>query len=135
MRRGENGKSVWTLRGGAVVSALAALTVAACADKGPSPRGLAGADAERGRMIAEQVACAACHQIPGIKWPQGRMGGTLEGFGARTHIAGRFPNQPDILVRWLRDAPALSPDTGMPPTGLSEAEARDVAAYLYSLDE
>lgn len=50
-------------------------------------------------------------------------------------IAGRFPNQPDVLVRWIRDAPSLSPETAMPATSLSDAEAVDVAAYLYSLDD
>jgi len=29
----------------------------------------------------------------------------------------------------------LLPDTGMPPMPLSEAEARDIAAYLYTLDD
>lgn len=63
------------------------------------------------------------------------MGGALKGFGARSMIAGRFPNQPDVLVRWIRDAPSLSPETAMPASGLSDAEATDVAAYLYSLDD
>ena len=50
-------------------------------------------------------------------------------------IAGRLPNQPDMMTRFVRDAPSLLPDTGMPAMPLTEAEARDVAAYLYSLDE
>jgi cytochrome c2 len=114
---------------------VAAMLVAGCADKSTTVRGLVGADPERGRRVAEAAGCAACHQIPGIDWPQGRVGGTLAGFGARAMIAGRFANQPETLVLWLRDPPALAPDTGMPPTGLNEADARDVAAYLYRLDE
>ena len=50
-------------------------------------------------------------------------------------IAGRFPNQPEVLTAWLIDAPSLSPETGMPPMPLTGAEARDVAAWLYTLDE
>ncbi|MNW10173.1 hypothetical protein D3C71_2073330 [compost metagenome] len=50
-------------------------------------------------------------------------------------IAGRLPNQPDMMTQFVRDAPSLLPDTGMPAMPLTEAEARDVAAYLYSLDE
>jgi sulfur-oxidizing protein SoxX len=50
-------------------------------------------------------------------------------------IAGRFPNRPDTLTLWLRDAPALDPGVAMPASGLSEAGARDVAAYLYTLDD
>ncbi|MEW5687141.1 MAG: c-type cytochrome [Pseudomonadota bacterium] len=112
---------------------LILLTAAACADKSGGPRQLAGADAERGRQTAERLACAACHEIPGVAWPQGRVGGSLTGFAGRPLIAGRFRNQPDVLVRWLSDAPSLDPSTGMPPLPITAAEARDVAAYLYTL--
>lgn len=83
----------------------------------------------------DRVGCAACHVIPGIDWPQGVAGPSLEGFASRPMIAGRLPNQPGVLTAWLVDAPSLSPGTGMPPMPLTEAEARDVAAYLYTLDE
>lgn len=113
----------------------AVLLVAACAESGPPPRTLAGADPAAGLAVIERVGCAACHRIPGVDWPQGRAGPSLEGFGARPMIAGRLPNQPDTLVAWLLDPPALSPGTAMPPSPISEAEARDVAAWLYTLDD
>ena len=59
----------------------------------------------------------------------------LAGFGARPFIAGRLPNQPGVLTRWLIDAPSLDPGTAMPPMPLNQAQARDVAAYLYTLDD
>ena len=110
-----------------------ALLAGACQDGAALPRPLAGADPSRGREIAERVACAACHDIPDISWPRGRMGGSLAGFASRPLIAGRFPNQPDVLVRWITDAPAMAPDTGMPPQPLDPDEVRDVAAWLYTL--
>lgn len=113
----------------------AALLLAACGDKPESGRTIAGADPERGLAVMQRVGCAACHAIPGVDWPQGRAGPSLKGFADRPMIAGRFPNQPEVLTAWLIDAPSLSPETGMPPTPLIEAEARDVAAYLYTLDE
>ena len=82
----------------------------------------------------KRVGCAACHEIPGIDWPRGAAGPSLKGFGARPMLAGRFPNRPDLVTAWLIDAPSLAPETGMPPMPLTEAEARDVAAWLYSLD-
>lgn len=112
---------------------LAAGLLAACADKGLPPRQLAGADPERGREIARRVACGACHEIPGVDWPRGRTGGSLAGFGDRPLIAGRVPNQPETLVRWLRDPSSIAPETGMPAAPLTTAEARDVAAFLYTL--
>ena len=82
-----------------------------------------------GLAILERVGCAACHEIPGIEWPQGLAGPSLKGFGASPMIGGRFPNQPEVLTAWLIDAPSLAPETGMPPMPLSEAEAPDIAAY------
>lgn len=109
--------------------------LSACADKADAPRSLAQADPAEGLKLIERHGCAACHVIPGVRWPQGRTGGSLAGVGARPMIAGRLPNQPDVMTRFVRDAPSLLPDTGMPPMPLSESEARDVAAYLYTLDE
>lgn len=117
-------------------AAIAALfLVCACADKSDQPRAIAGADSARGLAVMERTGCGACHDIPGITWPRGTVGGSLEGFATRSLIAGRFPNQPETLVVWLKDAPSLSPTTGMPPMPLTDAQARDVAAYLYTLDD
>ena len=114
---------------------LALALIWGCAEKEGLPRQIAGADAARGLAAMEQVGCAACHVIPGIDWPRGAVGGSLAGFGDRSLIAGRLPNRPDVLARWVRDAPSLAPDSAMPAMPLTEAEARDVAAYLYTLDD
>ncbi len=82
----------------------------------------------------ERVGCGACHQIPGVRWPQGKVGPSLEGFADRALIAGQLPNQPQTLAAFIRNAPALSPNSGMPPMPVTEEEARDIAAYLYTLD-
>jgi cytochrome c1 len=114
---------------------LLAALLSACADKTDPPRTIAGADPARGLTVIRSSGCAACHVVPGVDWPKGLAGPSLEGFGASPMIAGRLPNQPEVLTAWLIDAPSLSPETGMPPMPLSEADARDVAAYLYTLDE
>ena len=36
-------------------------------------------------------------------------------------------------MAWLLDPGAISPGSAMPALGLSEAEARDAAAYLFTL--
>ena len=46
-------------------------------------------------------------------------------------IAGRLPNRPDVLSAYIRNAPALVPNSAMPAMPVSEAESRDIAAYLY----
>ena len=94
-----------------------------------------GADAAAGLAVIERVGCAACHRIPGVDWPTGAVGGSLAGFADRSMIAGRFPNQPQALAVWVRNAPSMDPTTGMPAMPISPAEARDVAAYLYTLED
>lgn len=114
---------------------IVAALLCACVDKTDPPRSIMGADAERGLAVMHRVGCAACHVIPGVRWPQGLAGPSLKGFADSPMIGGRFPNRPDILVDWLIDAPSMSPETAMPAMPLTQAEARDVAAYLYTLDE
>lgn len=83
--------------------------------------------------MIERAGCAACHAIPGVNWPEGGLGPSLAGFGEQGLIAGQLPNRPDVLARFVREAPALLPGTTMPAMPLNEKEARDVAAYLYTL--
>jgi cytochrome c1 len=92
-----------------------------------------GADSEAGRAAITAVACGICHVIPGIRGANGIVGPSLAGFGRRQLIGGVVPNQPAVLVRWVRDAPSIAPNTGMPELPLTEAQARDVAAYLFTL--
>ena len=89
------------------------------------------ADAAHGRSIIERAGCGSCHTIPGVRWPQGTVGPDLGGLATRGLIAGRLPNRPDVLAAYIRNAPALVPNSAMPAMPVSEAEARDIAAYLY----
>lgn len=91
------------------------------------------ADARHGLEVMRRVACGSCHRIPGLDWPEGSVGPPLDGFADQTLIAGRLPNRPDVLTAFVRNAPALVPGTTMPAMPMSEEEARDVAAYLYTL--
>ena len=119
----------------AMAAATLALAVAGCVDKADLPRSVAQADPAEGLRIIERAGCAACHVVPGVRWPKGRTGGSLAGVGARPLIAGRLPNQPDVMAAFVRNAPGLVPDTAMPAMPLTQDEARDVAAYLYTLDD
>lgn len=91
------------------------------------------ADAERGRRLAERYHCGACHVIPDVPAARGRTAVSLAGFGRRSYIAGRLPNEPRLLERWLIEPAALVPGTAMPAMGVSAVDARDMAAYLRSL--
>jgi len=94
---------------------------------------LTGGDPRAGHAAIQQRPCGGCHQIPGVPGAVGKVGPPLSGFAGRTYIAGRLNNQPDNLVAWLMDPHAIDPESAMPPMGLSNREARDIAAYLYTL--
>jgi cytochrome c1 len=97
-------------------------------------REVSGGQPGQGRQVAQsRYGCGACHVIPGLPGAQGQVGPPLTQFARRSLIAGRLPNTADNLVAWLRDPQALEPGTGMPNLGVSEADARDLAAYLYTL--
>lgn len=93
---------------------------------------VAGGDAERGRETITRYGCAACHVIPDIHGPRGRVGPKLEDFRNQIYIAGKLPNTPDNLVLWILEPDQVTPGTAMPDLGLSEQEARDVAAYIFA---
>ncbi len=89
------------------------------------------ADAANGKAVIERAGCGSCHVIPGVRWPQGKVGPNLDGLAERGLIAGKLPNEPDVLAAYIRNAPALVPGSGMPAMPVSEAEARHIVAYLY----
>jgi mono/diheme cytochrome c family protein len=90
-------------------------------------------DAGRGRKAINQYACATCHRIPGIVGANAPVGPPLERIGARGLIAGALPNTPENMARWLRHPQAVNPKSAMPDLGVSERDARDIAAYLATL--
>lgn len=92
-----------------------------------------GGYADRGQRILVQRRCGSCHTIPGIRNANGVFGPPLRAFARRSYIAGNFPNDPNYLVHWIMSPPSMKPKTAMPDLGLSEQQARDVAAYLYTL--
>jgi cytochrome c len=90
-------------------------------------------DATRGKTIIAAKNCGSCHVIPGVRNANGLVGPPLLWFARRTFIAGQLPNSPENLARWLKNPPSLAPKTAMPDLGLTDEEAHDVAAYLYTL--
>jgi cytochrome c1 len=139
--RGGNGKGA----GGHVYSStdrpafrfrwlFACCALAACKPPPEQDHFVGAADPQAGLAAIERAGCGSCHTIPGLYWPKGQAGPDLHGLDRRTLIAGQLPNRPDVLAAFVRNAPALVSQTGMPAMPVSEAEARDIAAYLYQQD-
>jgi cytochrome c1 len=117
---------------GRIAALIATLALAAGADP-PVAAADAGGDPARGRAHIARVGCGVCHVIPGVHGPGGVLGPSLAQFGSRLYLAGSLPNRPPVLEQFVRNAPSLVPNTAMPDLPLDEQEARDIAAYLYTL--
>jgi putative membrane protein len=122
------------LRYGIVVTALMTLGLSGCdRHRAASAWAMSGAHAERAPALMQQYGCAACHTIPGVSTARGQVGPSLAQFGRRAYIAGVLRNEPGNLVKWLRVPQSVVPGNAMPNTGVTDADARDIAAYLYTL--
>ncbi|HEX2204783.1 MAG TPA: c-type cytochrome [Longimicrobium sp.] len=133
MRRAAEGRR--RVRRGALVFAIA---LAACG-RGEEKRfadaaALTGGDPRAGREKARDAGCGSCHTIPGVPGARALVGPPLAGIAGRMYIAGRLTNTPDHLVQWIKDPTGVDSATAMPNVGLTEADARDIAAYLYALE-
>lgn len=93
---------------------------------------LTGGDLRRGPELMVRYGCSGCHTIPGVPGADGKVAGPLSDMRERVFIGGVARHTPEALIRWIVDPRMLSPRTAMPATGITEAEARDVAAFLYA---
>lgn len=112
---------------------VCAASLQACSDEPDRPRWAdVGGDPHQGAILVVRYSCGACHLMPGVPNADGLVGPPLAGFARRTVIGGVLPNTPPNLIIWLRDPQAVTPGNAMPNVGLTDAQARDIAAYLYT---
>jgi len=93
------------------------------------------ADPERGPGLIVAYGCSTCHVVPGVREATGKVGPRLDRMAEQVYIAGVLPNSPQNLISWIRHPRAADPRTAMPDLGVSAADARDIASYLYALSE
>jgi cytochrome c2 len=120
-----------------VLLILISLLLTGCSDlvSQGSTYAIPGADANRGRQAMTVYGCIACHTIPGVTRADATVGPPLTGWAKRATIAGEFPNRPENLIAWLQDPQKMIPGSVMPDMGVPEATARDMSAYLYTLQQ
>ncbi|QCP14537.1 c-type cytochrome [Pseudoduganella umbonata] len=122
--------AAWLL---AALACALACALAGCGDDAAPVQRVAGGDPARGKALLMQFQCGACHSIPGVEAARSTAGPPLDTFGRQSYVAGRLPNYPEPLVRWIVDPPGVKPGTLMPNLGVSPEDARHMAAYLYTL--
>jgi cytochrome c len=117
--------------------ALAVLTLAGGCNDGAREHAAAmtgGGDADRGKQAIGHYGCSSCHTIPGVRGADALVGPPLDRVGGRGYIGGVLQNTPDNMIHWIENPPGVDPMTAMPNMHVSEADARDIASYLYTLD-
>ena len=95
-------------------------------------RALTGGDPARAAVLITRYGCGGCHTVTGVPGAHGRVAPPLNGLRERVYLAGVLRNTSGNLIQWIVDPHSLSPRTAMPATGISGAEAADVAAWLYA---
>jgi cytochrome c len=118
--------------------ALAFSLLAGCGGGGPSAierkaAAMTGGEPSRGKDIIRRYGCSTCHSIPGVEGARGQVGPSLEGIAARAYLAGKLPNTPENMIKWIREPQEVQPGTAMPELGVTEQDGKDIAAYLYTL--
>jgi cytochrome c2 len=114
---------------------LVALLLGACAFgcRQAQARQVEGGNPQRGKQAIAAYGCGSCHMIPGIAGARGKVGPPLTDWSERVYIAGEVANSTDFLIRWIEMPQAIEPNTAMPNLRVTEGDARDIAAYLYTL--
>jgi mono/diheme cytochrome c family protein len=87
-----------------------------------------------GRRAIGQYLCATCHEIPGIVGANGNIGPPLTRIGTRRYLGGVIITTPENMVQWLRNPQQIDSLSAMPNLGVTEHDARNMAAYLYTLE-
>lgn len=117
-----------------VLAVLFGIVTGSTACEPDPPRYVADADPERGEELIRAYGCHSCHTVPGVPGADGLVGPPLIHWQKRVYIGGRVPNTPELLVAWIMDPRAIDERTAMPDLGVTEADARDMAAYLFTLE-
>ncbi len=111
---------------------LPARSVRLAASLTPAPN--VQGDPLSGARAFTSAGCAGCHTLRGLPGATGLAGPNLTNVALRPTLAnGAIETSPDAMTRWIMDPPAIKPGTPMPKLGLSEQQARDLTALLYSL--
>ena len=111
MRRGFRRTGVTAFAAGALT--LGMLLGGCHSGRNPQSRVVTGGSVDQGERAIKRFGCGSCHTIPGI--------------------AGELRNTPDNLTHWISAPKSVEPGTDMPDLGVSQDQARNITASLYTL--
>ena len=94
---------------------------------------MTGGDPQLGRRQLAMHSCISCHTIPGVPKGDGTSAPSLAHWSKHESFVNTYDNTSENLIRWLQNPSHMKPGTKMPNLNVSEKDARDMAAYLFSL--
>jgi len=92
-----------------------------------------GGRVNRGPALIAKYGCGACHSIPRIAGAAATVGPPLDRIAMRTYLGGHLTNTPGNLRRWIQDPQGKGPKNAMPDLGITAEDAKDIAAFVYTL--
>jgi cytochrome c2 len=117
-----------------VILACAILASACSSSKSISEAEMiTGGNVARGVPAIGKYGCAACHTIPGIETATATVGPPLTRVAVRQYLGGHLTNSPDNMIKWIQHPQQIDPKNAMPELGVTDQDAKDIAAYLYTL--
>lgn len=98
------------------------------------PASPAAVDAIAGERLFFAHTCSNCHTIQGTS-ARATIGPDLTKIGSRKELGGgAIENSTENLTRWMKNPQAIKPGCKMPNFNLNDEHARQLVAYLESLD-
>jgi putative membrane protein len=94
---------------------------------------ITGGNVARGVPAIGKYGCAACHTIPGIETATATVGPPLTQVALRQYLGGHLNNNPGNMIKWIQHPQLVDPKNAMPEMGVTDQDAKDIAAYLYTL--
>ncbi|HTR99908.1 MAG TPA: cytochrome c, partial [Bacteroidota bacterium] len=92
-----------------------------------------GGNAAKGKEVVESVGCLACHTIGDQTHVREARGTSYDIAPELTRVGSKV--RPDWIYDWVRNPRHYNPTTKMPNLRLTDAEARDVTAYLVTMKD
>jgi cytochrome c2 len=99
---------------------------------------MTGGDPQAGKEKIVLHDCHSCHEIPGIPVNRDRQGPSLKHWAKQSTIIKKWPNTPENLEDFLQHPERMLHGSGlkseMTMSSVKPSDARDIAAYLFSID-
>lgn len=113
--------------------ATAMLTSACGPDVTREAGPLTGGSVHRGKTAIAKYGCSGCHTIPGVERAYATVGPPLTAIARRHHLGGHLVNTPGNMIKWIQFPQQADPGNAMRNLGVTDQDARDIAAYLFAL--